>query len=316
MADSASLLIWAIVTTPVAAAVIRRQHSLQRFPRVGIAVWMSALFSTLLSIVLAATTLALHTFSARDAIADAIRACATNVHEQYAQLPSSAIVGILALVAAFLWVLFHALRQSLLVRSVRRRHRQLIDLVGVDIVSQRITVLDHPSSNVYCLPGKGGRVVATSSAVDRLTAEQLAAVVAHERAHLKGRHHALVGTVKCLATALPFSLFRQARDSVTFLIERVADEQACRVSARRTLASAMLVLGSARTPEGAMGAAGPSVARRASLLSDSGHPAYLQAVAVVLFTTVLVAVPLGLALGPVVGWNWPSHCVVLRSVTT
>jgi Zn-dependent protease with chaperone function len=45
---------------------------------------------------------------------------------------------------------------------------------------------------LYCVPGRLPTIVVTTGALAVLEPEQLAAVLAHERAHLAGRHHLLL----------------------------------------------------------------------------------------------------------------------------
>ena len=52
-------------------------------------------------------------------------------------------------------------------------------------------------------PAAGRPVVLTSAAVEALDDTQLAAVLAHERAHQRGRHHLLVSLAGSLAAAFP-----------------------------------------------------------------------------------------------------------------
>lgn len=71
----------------------------------------------------------------------------------------------------------------------RRRHRETLDLVATRDPGRRLLVLEDPRPAVYCLPGYRARVVATRGAVDLLDERRLAAAVAHEYGHLRGRHH-------------------------------------------------------------------------------------------------------------------------------
>ena len=59
---------------------------------------------------------------------------------------------------------------------------------------------EHPA--VYCLPGRR-RIVMTTGALRCLDARQLEAVLAHERAHLSGRHHLVLTFANALKDAFP-----------------------------------------------------------------------------------------------------------------
>jgi hypothetical protein len=91
--------------------------------------------------------------------------------------------------------------------------------------------------------------VLTTAALRLLDDTQLAAVVAHERAHQAGRHHLLVALA-----ALPTAAFgwmpacRHAREEVARLAELAADDIATARSPRLAVAGALLALGSAPPP--------------------------------------------------------------------
>ncbi len=68
---------------------------------------------------------------------------------------------------------------------------------------------------------------------------QLAAVLAHERAHQAGRHHLLLSLAAVPAAAFPrVPAFRMARDEVARLSELAADDAAAARSPRLTMAEA------------------------------------------------------------------------------
>lgn len=69
---------------------------------------------------------------------------------------------------------------------------------GVDAV-----VVDAAERAAYCVAGHPDTVVVTSAALDSLTDRNLQAVLAHERAHLAGRHHHVLAFVRALAVAIP-----------------------------------------------------------------------------------------------------------------
>lgn len=311
MIDSALLALYALLVASLGARLLTRQSWLERYPRIGIAVWLAALWSGLTAVTFAAGLLALDSFPVRDVLADLIRACVVSLHKHYSELPWSALVGILVFLVATSWIAYHAAQETVRVRRLRFRHRQVLNILGAEQGNPGITLLDHPTSSVYCLPGRGGRIVITAAACRALTPQQLDAVVAHERAHLAGRHHLVTGLTGCLRAALPFvPLVRQAQESIAFLIERTADERACKDFARETLASAMLAMGSVVAPEEALGVGGRSVVRRAYLLTGrrgrTPHVAFLGMV----ITAGLLVAPLVLATSPAVGLDWQNNCLI------
>ncbi|MFE7582862.1 M56 family metallopeptidase [Streptomyces gardneri] len=179
-------------------------------------------------------------------------------------------LGVVALpVTAFLRRLARA-------RRVRVRHAGVLRLVGRYDPGLRATVLDDDRPAVYCLPGRSRRVVVSSGAVDTLTPAQLAAALAHERAHIAGRHHLLVAATEAFAAVFPrLPLARHGGTSVPLLLEMAADDRALRRCTRDALATALYALASGRAPRSAFAAGGPSAAlrmRRILTPYSAGHP--------------------------------------------
>jgi Zn-dependent protease with chaperone function len=99
--------------------------------------------------------------------------------------------------------------------------------------------------------------VLTSGALAVLDPAQLTAVLAHERAHLAGRHHLLIALSRGLAAGFPaVPLFTQGQQEVARLAEMCADDAAARRSGRPTLIAALLAMGT--------GTAGPAAALAAT----------------------------------------------------
>ncbi|WP_328943288.1 M56 family metallopeptidase [Streptomyces sp. NBC_00250] len=167
-------------------------------------------------------------------------------------------------------------RRLVRARRVRVRHAGVLRLVGRYDPALRATVLDDARPAVYCLPGRSRRVVVSSGAVDTLTPAQLAAALAHERAHITGRHHLLVAASEAFAAVFPrLPLARHGGGSVPLLLEMAADDRALRRCTRDALATALYALASGRAPKSAFAAGGPSAAlrmRRILTPHSAGHP--------------------------------------------
>ncbi|MFG2642470.1 M56 family metallopeptidase [Streptomyces sp. NPDC048370] len=167
-------------------------------------------------------------------------------------------------------------RELLRARRTRLRHAGVLRLVGRYDPDLRATVLDHARPAVYCLPGRSRRVVVSSGALDTLTAPQLAAALAHERAHIAGRHHLLVAAAEAFATVFPrLPLARHGGTSVPLLLEMAADDRALRRCSRDALATALYALAAGQAPREAFAAGGPSAAlrmRRILTPYSAGHP--------------------------------------------
>jgi Zn-dependent protease with chaperone function len=161
----------------------------------------------------------------------------------------SALVALVVLAGWLLGVLFVS---SLRVVRKLARQRQLVDLlasapaaaeVGADR-ADALRVIEHPELIAYCLPGTRPRVVVSRGTLDALDPAELAAVLAHEQAHARGRHELVVQPFVAWERTFPFLLAaRRTRLAVTLLVEILADDQASARVPPEALASALVRLG-------------------------------------------------------------------------
>jgi Zn-dependent protease with chaperone function len=204
-----------------------------------------------------------------------------------------------ALLALLCWVLVAA---TAAVIVARRRHRTLLSLLAHgDPKVPGALVVDHPAAAAYCVPGLRSAIVISAGTLEVLDQAELAAVLAHERAHLRARHDLVLLPFCALGRAFPRSrLVRQAHATVGLLVEMLADDQALRQRPARELATALLrvgVSGAGQAPCGALAAADDEVVARVTRLLTP--PARLPVPAQALICSaaaVLVAVPVTLLL--------------------
>jgi len=199
------------------------------------------------------------------------------------------------------WVLLAA---SAAVLVARRRHRILLSLLAHgDPKVPGALVVDHPAAAAYCVPGLRSRIVISAGTLDLLDSAELAAVLAHERAHLRARHDLVVLPFCALGRAFPRArLVRQAHATVALLVEMLADDRALRQRPARELATALLRVGASGAglaPSGALAAASADAevaARVARLLAPQARlPLHVQAL-VCCTAALLVAIPVTLLL--------------------
>ncbi|MEU9171714.1 M56 family metallopeptidase [Streptomyces sp. NPDC048420] len=101
-----------------------------------------------------------------------------------------------------------------------------------------LAVLDDDAPIAFALPGKPGRVVVSRGMLRCLGDQERAALLAHERAHLRGRHHLFQGLWRLAAALNP--LLRPLAVAGDFVLERWADEEAAdRVGDRTVVAHAV-----------------------------------------------------------------------------
>jgi Zn-dependent protease with chaperone function len=148
--------------------------------------------------------------------------------------PTSAVTGAVAafvLTAAALAVaITFRCRARALAESYRRAARLPDD--------GTVVVVPGPAIEAYALPGSPGRIVVSGRLFESLDEAGRAALLAHERAHLAGRHH-LFATVAYLAAAANPVLLPLAR-AVDYTVERWADEHAAHVTGDRRLVAATI----------------------------------------------------------------------------
>jgi Zn-dependent protease with chaperone function len=163
----------------------------------------------------------------------------------------------LVLLSLLVWVLLAA---SAAVLRARQRQRLLLSLLARgDPKVPGALVVDYPAAAAYCLPGLRSAIVISAGTLDLLDSAELAAVLAHERAHLRERHDLVLLPFIALLHAFRWSrAARQAHRAVALLVEMHADDRARRQRPARELATALLRVGAAggcRAPSGALAAA-------------------------------------------------------------
>jgi Zn-dependent protease with chaperone function len=289
--------------------------------RAGLAAWLTAMASVLVSAVVAIE------FSFRTVAADwpqltralcrsvAGGACTPAVYgSDLYQAGVIVLAASLALAgAAAAWRYGRRVQRS---RTQTRSHARAALLVGHAIAGQARTVmLDDPRPAAYCVAGRPAAIVVTSGALAVLDPPQLRAVLAHEGAHLAHRHHALATVTRGLAAAFPgVPLFTRGAAEVARLTEMAADDTAARASGRPALVTALIAIATgaavsstavpgtgildAAVPSGAMAAAARAVPDRVERLLRPSSPARSTAFAAALTLTLalLAAAPPALTL--------------------
>jgi Zn-dependent protease with chaperone function len=131
-----------------------------------------------------------------------------------------------------------------------------------------LTVLDDEVPQAFALPGAPGRIVVSRGMLRCLGDEEREALLAHERAHLRGRHHLFQALWRLTAAVNP--LLRPLADAGAFVLERWADEEAAaHVGSRTVVARAVgraALASSAASRTAALAATGGAVPQRVRAL--------------------------------------------------
>ena len=135
-----------------------------------------------------------------------------------------------------------------------------------------LRVLDVAEPLAYCLPGVRSRVVVSEGTLTTLADNEIAAILSHERAHLRARHDLVLEMFTAVHAAFPrFVRSASALDAVRLLIELLADDAAVRAAGPTPLARALVACAAGRTPSGALAAGGPTTVLRVRRLGGRGN---------------------------------------------
>ena len=248
-------------------------------PRLGLTAWLTAMSSVLASVAVALAVLARAAIDGWPAFARTVcesvtsGTCPPAVYRSAAYELGLAITAFLCGIAMIVcgWRYGRSLHRA----SVRTRaHAEAARITGHRMGGENAAfVLDATRPAVYCVPGRPPTIVLTTGALALLGPGQLTAVLAHERAHLAGRHHLLLAVTRSLAAAAPaVPLFARGTGAVARLAEMRADDAAARRGGRGTLLTALLAMeaaaAAAQAPAAWLAATGGVVAARVRRLAE------------------------------------------------
>jgi Zn-dependent protease with chaperone function len=298
--------------------------------RLGLVAWLTAMASVLASAGTAVALLAGAAVAGWPRLAEAVcrsvagRACTPVVYRSaFFEVPLGAAAAAATLAAIVLaWRYGRALQRA---GRHTRAHAEAARITGRRLPADggsdggtvkgergdgATVVLDAPQRAAYCVPGRPAAIVLTSGALAVLGGAQLAAVLAHERAHLAGRHHLLISLSRGLAASFPgVPVFTRGAAEVARLAELCADDAAARRTGRAALVAALLAMGTGTAvPAAALAVTSGAVTARVHRLLDppgrGRHARYGLALAAVMLLLAAVsglviafAGPLAVALG-------------------
>lgn len=239
-----ALAVLAVVLIAAAPRLMARQTRFRQSPRAALIAWQAVASAGVLSALAAAPIAVLElsplTMTARVVV-------------------GSIAVATSCLILASLLLNAHLIGTRL--RSARRQHCELLQMVGRQESAvdghRGYCVVPHQTPTAYCVPGLPGHVVLTEGTIASLTPDELAAVLAHERAHLTQRHDLVLEFFSVLHSAAPSPIRApQALREVKLLIEVLADRGVRRAVGEVPLARALLALADSAAPAATLGARG------------------------------------------------------------
>ena len=285
----ALLVVVALALAGPAPRIMATRRGFRRAPGAALAVWQAV--ST--AAVLAALLVAPVTFH-----------LVAGSGEPVADHGVALTVAVVVSGAVLVLLLLSGHRVGTRLRADRRRHRELVDVLATVTThdGNEVRVLEHPTPTAYCLPGLRHRVVLTRGTMDLLSPPELAAVLAHEQAHLRSRHDLVLEFFLVVHDTVPARLrSTEALREVRLLVEVLADRAAVRaVGDALPLARALVTLAGSSHPDASLGGGSPAaIARlRIDLLDDRAPRPTV--VAMLAFAAALLAAPPVLA---VLAWT-------------
>jgi Zn-dependent protease with chaperone function len=255
--------------------VLSRMDMRRRDPLLLIVVWLTSSASVLLAAATGVLLLLLPDHGASALVLSAVHECWSAILHgsppQAEEVAGLVGVGLLCAFAVRLMVVC--------VSGFRRRYRRREENLGLLRLVARPTTdpsdvlwLVHDEPMAFSMAGRPGVVVATDGLTRHLDPGAVAAVLAHERAHLKGRHHLLVAISDAVRKTFPFvPLFQLAPDAIRRLVELAADVKAARSCGSAAVHAALLRVARHVAPDTALAMAQDAVDLRLARLQHGSE---------------------------------------------
>lgn len=314
MWNAAILMTYALLIGTLGALSLRRATWPARSPRLGVLTWQIMSISVLASVGLSGLVMLSPGHDAARDLSMFVTHLRQLTEGQFAHaIPVLWCVAFLVTAVTVAAVVFSSLSLAFIrARRDRADHLSHLALIGDADDDTGAVVVKHPVAAAYCLPGTHPTVVLTTAALDALDAHELAAVLAHEDAHLRGRHDLVLtgsGSLRKVLGVLP--VFRWAHQEQAKLLEMVADDAAVKTASARTVASAMFQMADRSVRLPALGAGGSHTAERIDRLLRPADPLSRLQRCVVLGALATIAIaPLAFAFATPAA-ALPASCVAV-----
>jgi len=278
---AAYLLALAATASIAAPRLLPHAGWVYRAPRLGLAAWYAVITTIATAVLAALACLTVGWPGVRATVCTWAVWCLRAVRGAQGPLGRTVAAAVLVgLVLLGLRVLLLGWRLAAGIAARRREHTRMLTVLGAESGELGATVVDCPVPVAYVVPGRPARVVVSTGTLHTLDPAQLAAVLAHERAHATGRHHLLADGARLLAAAFPHTaVFAEAHAQIDRLIEMRADEVAAGGGhARLDLAWALVAMAEAAArqpglvPAGAVAATGGNALERVHRLLTPPPP--------------------------------------------
>ncbi|BBZ16294.1 M56 family metallopeptidase [Mycolicibacterium gadium] len=292
------LLLYGAALAWLLPSLLRRLTKSGVSPQLGVAAWLTAIAATLIAWVIAVVLIgaaAIDGVFGTSAVTLCLELFGLSEHGGLPGLSGSialTIVGISVLIIFFV----RTSRSVTQLRSRSREHANAVLLVGRRTTRPGVVVVDAQRSAAYCVSGRPPAIVVTSAAWSSLASSELSAVLAHEQAHIAGRHHQLLMVLRAMAAALPrLPLMQQGAHAVAELLEMCADDAAARRHGVNPILGGLLAMAEPHSsvPAEGLAAAGTAVAARAIRLAQParGRAKWSQRLMLAMSMTMMLGAP-------------------------
>jgi Zn-dependent protease with chaperone function len=272
---AAILIGYAVCVGTLGSRLLGKARWTARAPLLAIVTYLAAGWSAVTALGLAGLTLAVRATALSGDLSHLIGACVLRLRETYGT-PGGAVVAGLGLTLAGAVAARTVLTALTHLRAAGQQtqlHAETARLVGRPDPSLDAVLVEHSEPVAYCVAGRHPTVILSTGALQALEPAQLSAVLAHERAHLAGRHHRLMAAARIGRMVLPFlPLMRDADVQVARLVELHADDAAVRTSDPCSLATALVVLATGTSPAPALAASATDQVQRIHRLLRPAAP--------------------------------------------
>lgn len=276
MIPAAALLLGAVLVGWWSPHPLSRLSATGIGPRTAIAWWLLTAAGVIIGVLAGVLLLVLPGHGPAATIMRVLHDCWSAV--SHGSLPSldpiaAAGAGAVLLVAAGRLVVNSAGRRRRR-NLMHRRHLEALQLSGATTTRPIPTLwLPEDEPLAYSLGGRRGLIVASTGLADRLSDGELRAVLAHERAHVRGHHHVLTAFAEVLGRTLRFMpLMRELPVAVRLLVELAADQTAANQCGPEPLGSALRSIRAAARPRRSLAMSGGDTAIRLQRLSVPADP--------------------------------------------
>lgn len=311
-----ALVVTVLVTGFAAGPLIRRATpALMRAPRIAVGALSGVLLIWVVGLAafgpMLAWALGTPTGLLPGATGDVCRRCITAANPLPADMTFNAGIPAIILLSLPVVLLGLILLGGL---RYRRQHQQQEQQMAyalqfgarrTQVAGQSVTVIPHEHPTAFALSDQRWGIVVSTALLRLLSTAELNAVIAHETAHVRQRHHLIIGIIEGLFAPLRWiPLVGAISAAIPQYLEMAADNAAQQVSSTDVMASALLKLGEHGGPTaeqsigGAVALHAAGLDRIQHLIAPPDASGSIAPITAIGLTTILVSLSTALVLLP------------------